>query len=125
MVLGPYRDSQGRLTIGVGRCLDTKGISSEEALFMLDRDIADAVKDARRFGWFTELAPARQDTVVAMIFNLGFLGFHKFEKLIAALKCHDYEKASMEMLASRWREQVGKRAFELATMMRTGRYADE
>lgn len=40
--LKPYRCSAGKLTIGVGRNLEDKGISEEEALFLLRNDIAEA-----------------------------------------------------------------------------------
>ena len=35
------------------------------------------------------------------------------------------EKAAAEMLDSRWAGQVGRRASELAAMMRTGRFLPE
>ena len=34
--LKPYRCTAGKLTIGVGRNLETKGLSEEEALFYLE-----------------------------------------------------------------------------------------
>ena len=37
--LRPYRDSVGKLTIGVGRNLDDVGISNDEAMVLLDHDI--------------------------------------------------------------------------------------
>ena len=33
--LKPYRDSVGKLTIGIGRNLDDRGISKEESFFLL------------------------------------------------------------------------------------------
>jgi lysozyme len=37
--LRAYRDTVGKLTIGYGRNLDDRGISEDEAGFMLDNDI--------------------------------------------------------------------------------------
>ena len=39
--LKPYRCTAGRLTIGIGRNLDDRGISQKEAYAMLERDIQD------------------------------------------------------------------------------------
>ena len=39
--LKPYRCTAGRLTIGIGRNLDDRGISQKEAYTMLERDIQD------------------------------------------------------------------------------------
>ena len=43
--LKPYRDSAGKLTIGVGRNLDDNGISEAEARLLLARDVDDAWRD--------------------------------------------------------------------------------
>jgi lysozyme len=39
--LKPYRCTAGKLTIGIGRNLDDRGISQKEAYAMLERDIKD------------------------------------------------------------------------------------
>ncbi len=39
--LKPYRCTAGKLTIGIGRNLDDRGISQKEAYAMLERDIQD------------------------------------------------------------------------------------
>ena len=39
--LKPYRCTAGKLTIGIGRNLDDRGISLKEAYAMLERDIVD------------------------------------------------------------------------------------
>ena len=45
MRLTPYRDTVGKLTIGVGRNLDDVGITDAEARFLLENDIARTVAD--------------------------------------------------------------------------------
>lgn len=42
--LKPYKDTVGKLTIGIGRNLDDKGISRKEAFALLDNDIAEVVR---------------------------------------------------------------------------------
>jgi lysozyme len=121
--LKPYRDTQRKLTIGVGGNLDDVGISREEALMLFDNDIATVRREAgRAFPWFSRLSPVRKDVVLNMTFNLGLPGFRRFKKTIDAIEAEDWEKAAREMLNSRWAKQVGKRAEELAAMMKRGKY---
>ena len=120
MRLKPYRCTAGKLTIGVGRNLDDKGIAKSEALFLLHNDIAEALEALNRYGWYRKLDPIRQRVVIDMAFNLGMGDLLGFRRMIAALKRDDYQDAAGEMLMSRWAEQVGMRATRLAEMMRTG-----
>ncbi len=119
--LKPYRCTAGKLTIGVGRNLDDKGISREEALFLLRNDIHEVMDALEKHEWYLALDPIRQKVVIDMAYNLGVGGLLKFRKMIAALEYGDYEGAADQMLDSRWAEQVGMRATRLAEMMRSGR----
>jgi len=122
--LKPYRDTVGKLTIGVGRNLDDVGISEDEALYLLENDIQRAIQDATDiFGaeiWLS-LDEIRQAVILDMLFNLGKPRFLTFRKFIQAIKEKNFSKAAFEMLNSRWARQVGRRAERLAYMMRTGK----
>jgi len=120
--LKPYKDTEGVLTIGIGKNLEDVGISEDEAIYMLRNDIKRAVKEAREvFGAaFDELDAVRQNVIVNMMFNLGKPRFLTFRKFIKAVKEKDFKKASVEMLDSKWAKQVKDRAERLAYMMRTG-----
>ena len=60
--LKPYRDTVGKLTVGVGRNLDDVGITREEALMLLNNDIAEVRREVKRaFPWFTRLNLVRQN----------------------------------------------------------------
>jgi len=125
-ILHAYLDSEGYLTIGVGHLIDKRrggGIPHDIAILLLDMDIATHTAEARQFPWFDTLDPVRQDVVINMIFNLGVNGFKGFKKMILALEFGDYQEAAAQMLDSKWANQVGNRAVELAEMMRTGEYA--
>lgn len=120
--LKPYRDIRSKLTIGVGRNLDDVGITRAEALLLLDNDIARVRHEVgHAFAWFSGLDPVRKDVVLDMVFNLGLSRFRRFRKTIAAIEARDWEQAAREMLASLWARQVGRRARELAEMMRRGK----
>ena len=119
--LKPYLDTLGKITIGVGRCLDTKGITMNEAMNMLRYDIqeaSDAVK--KNFPWSLELNNNRFNVLVNMSFNMGIVGLSNFKHMLQAVQNKDYEEAAKQMLDSKWAKQVGARATELAEIMRKG-----
>jgi lysozyme len=117
----PYRDVNGKLTIGWGRNLTDRGISSEEAELMFENDIKRCRSRLLCWQWFRNLDAFRQGIVIEMAYNLGVSGVHTFERMIEALQAGDYERAAQEMLDSRWAQQVGHRAVVLAEEMITGK----
>ncbi|WKZ32940.1 MAG: lysozyme [Thermodesulfobacteriota bacterium] len=119
--LKPYRCTAGKLTIGVGRNLEDRGISNDEAMYMLENDIKETIRECQTFPWYESLDNVRKTVVASMVFNLGLSRFLGFKKTIAALEAGDYHAASAEMVLSAWFTQVGKRGPELVEMMRTGR----
>lgn len=117
----PYKDSVGLLTIGIGRCLDRKGISRDEADLMFDNDAYDAIEKCQnQIPFFGRLDTIRQCVLVDMAFNLGIGGLLKFKNMLAAIEQGNYERAAEEMISSAWYSQVGNRARRLEQMMRTG-----
>lgn len=144
-----YKCPAGYWTVGVGRNLESKplrkkeqeyifkrsglapdevikvlkerGITKNEALFLLREDIADAEKDLQHFDWFPRLDPVRRKVVIDMRYNLGPTRFRQFKRMIAALAAGDYKRAADEMVDSAWYRQVGTRARRLVEMMRTGK----
>ena len=120
--LRPYKDSVGKLTIGVGRNLDDIGISYVEAVVLLDHDVERTIAWllANHGQWFTRMTSERQAAIINMVFNLGPGGFSTFQDAIAALEAGDYPRAAGAMLQSKWARQVGLRAAELAGIIRTG-----
>ena len=121
--LKPYRCSADKLTIGVGRNIEDRGITMDEAEFMLNTDIALVMKEALQvLPFWNTLTPVRREVVLNMLFNLGMPRLLKFKKMLDALEKRDYTAAAFEMENSRWASQVGERAEELADMMRYNRY---
>lgn len=119
--LKPYRDTVGKLTIGVGRNLDDVGISEAEALDLLSNDLARVQAHLdRKHGWWRSLDRVRQHALIDMSFNLGPQGFDSFTLTLAGIRGGAFAEASREMLRSRWAVQVGGRAVELAHMIQAG-----
>jgi len=122
--LKPYRCTADKLTIGYGRNLDDVGISDAEAMFMLRNDISQARVDLiQNHPWIDQLDYPRQDVLINMVFNLGINRFNGFKNAIAAARVGDFDLCAKEMLDSRWANQVGERANELARQMVRGEYA--
>lgn len=120
-VLRPYQDTTGNTTIGMGRNLTAKGISQDEADLMLRNDILAARAEAAKYPFFASLNEPRQDVIISMVFNMGSK-INLFRGTLACLSNADYQGAAREMLDSRWANQVGNRAKELANIMISGSY---
>jgi len=115
----PYRDTVGKLTIGYGRCLDDIGISDAEAEKMLENDLI-AAENAVESLSLGDIGDVRRAAMISMAVNLGPTGLSHFKAMLAALRAGKWEMAADEALDSRWADQVGARAEEIARMIRTG-----
>lgn len=119
--LKPYRCTAGKLTIGVGRNLDDVGISKEEALYLLDNDIAKAESTLlQALPWVKDLDEQRRNVLINMTFNMGIDGLLGFKNTLSLIQAKRYEEAAKNMLQSKWAMQVGNRAVYLAKVMDTG-----
>lgn len=116
-----YRCPAGKLTIGVGRNLEDKGLTEEEALYLLRNDIAECEDDLRTiFSEYAALDKTRKNVLIDMRFNLGPSRFRNFKKMVAAIKEKDFKTAAAEMKNSDWYRQVGRRGEVLYKMMLEG-----
>jgi lysozyme len=116
-----YRCTAGKLTIGVGRNLEDRGISREESAYLLLNDVQEAEQTlAKALPWFTQLDDVRQRVLIDMAFNLGAQGLLEFRRTLEAVRTGRYQQAATMMLESRWAGQVGQRAQRLSQMMATG-----
>ena len=121
--LKPYTCTAGKLTIGYGHNLEDNGITLEIAEILLRTDLACArMEVCAKFPWLMKLNEPRQYVLVDMCFNMGITRLLTFKKMLAALQEGQFERASHEMLDSKWAKQVGKRATRLAEIMRKGEY---
>lgn len=119
--LKPYRDTVGKLTIGVGRNLDDVGLSAEESAYLLANDINKVLRQLdEKLPWWRGLCFNRQRVLINMAFNLGIAGLLGFRNTLAAVQAGQYDKAADGMMSSKWASQVGKRAARLAELMRRG-----
>lgn len=121
-----YLDTVGKWTAGVGRNLSDRAFSEDEIQLMLANDIALAIKDARSLvPGLDNLDDVRQEVCVNLAFNLGYARLAGFKRFLASVNTSEFAQASLEMLDSKWAQQVGERAVRLSKAMRTGNWTWE
>lgn len=120
--LKPYRCTAGKLTIGVGRNLEDRGITAQESAMLLANDIATEERALfEALPWASGLDEVRQRVLLDMAFNMGIATLLEFKLTLGAIQAGQYERAASMMLDSRWAKQVGQRADRLSRMMATGK----
>ena len=119
--LKPYQCTAEKLTIGVGRNIEDRGITEDEARYLLKNDIR-IVEDEllEKKPVVAGLDAVRQRVLVDMGFNLGIPTLLKFQNMWIAIEEEDWEEASAQAMDSRWAKQVGRRAERLCEAMATG-----
>ena len=123
-----YEDHLGYATFGIGHLVKETDPEHGKALgtivpeervtecFNEDIDIVCGELD-KNLPWWTELSDNRQRILANMCFNLGYPRLSGFKNFLGALEDKEWDKASMEMMDSKWAEQVGPRADRLKDRM--------
>ena len=118
----PYLDSLGKATIGFGHLIteedefeEGKQYPKEQLLKLFDKDFEKAEMGADQLvGSIQELHIEAKNVITEMVFQLGTQGVRNFRYMISALQDRDYQRASAEMLDSRWHAQTTNRCESLA-----------
>lgn len=129
-----YRDTRGKVTVGVGFNLDNPSarahftqalhtadfdgvyagkvaLTDEQIDLLLDHCAAIAEYDARRLVPSFDSQPENVRLVlIDMSFNMGRFVFSQFKRFLAAIESEHYAEAIAELRSSRWFNEVGKRA---------------
>lgn len=139
-VLKSYRDTVGKLTIGIGRNLDDNPltieeqcyvghncrslfISNEQAAYLCRNDLAKVRADLdKNLPWWRDLCPDRQYVMIDLCFNLGKNTLLTFKKTLNSIATGYYELAAKQLLQSKYAKQVGVRARRNAYCLKTGEY---
>jgi lysozyme len=122
-----YKCSANMITVGVGRNIDENGglgLSDDEIDYLLENDIKRCKQELITLPWFSQIDSVRQDALINMCFNLGMTRLLGFKNALTAMSVGDYDTAADEFMDSRWAKQVGRRAEEVCTMIRTGNYPE-
>jgi len=115
--LKPYHCTAGKQTIGFGRNLDDKGITADEAAYLLHNDIVECEVDLMSFGYWQHLNDNQKAGLIDLRFCVGANGFRSFRRMKAALGRGDYQQAASEVLDSKFATQTGNRAQDIADLL--------
>lgn len=133
----PYDCSAGKLTVGVGHNIEDNGLAGKYAAdllrngklsddlidSLLDNDIRIATEELyAKWPWMKELDKVRKAVFVDMCFNMGISILSEFKNTLLKAHVGHFESCSLEMLDSKWANQVGIRAITLSKMIETGEW---
>lgn len=108
----------GKLTIGIGRNLQDRGLADDEIQLLLENDCTIAINYAERiFPDFCTYEEERRLAIVNLIFNNGPFGFMRFKDTIAAIRARDWRRAAFCLKDSKWYHQVGDRAVRVIKLL--------
>jgi lysozyme len=112
-----YQDHLGNATVGWGHLVTSDdnfqvGITYPEEVLeaVFEKDFKRAREGADQLCKDIPVNYIVRGVIVEMCFQLGKTGVSKFNNMFEALKVEDYQKASEEMLDSKWHEQTPARA---------------
>lgn len=139
----PYRDTKGKLTVGIGMNLDSgkyskeeierykkDGCSLEEALSELSQEVRYLDMQLQNYIGYSNLDDIRKAVLVDMAYNMGLMKVHGFGEMWKAILYKSYDKAAHEMLwnngartiKTEYYKDVKGRAENLARIMKTGEW---
>lgn len=120
MRLKPYKCSAGKLTIGIGRNLDDRGITNEEAIYLFYNDIVRCENDLKGlFSNWNDYPENIQMVLMDMRFQLGGRGLRGFRLMIRAVYNRDWQEMIRQMKDSKWYKQTPNRAKDLIELVRS------
>jgi len=119
-----YEDHLGYATFGIGHLITDKDpeygwpvgtkISENRVNEVFNSDVEKFINEAKKiFPDLDNKPESIQLVLVNMCFNLGAPRLSKFKKFIAAINNEEWIEAAVEMMDSRWAQQVGPRAMRL------------
>ena len=120
-----YNDHLGYKTLGIGHLVVPGDleydapvgtyVSEDRVNEIFDKDVITYIDEAKKvFGNLEGMPEEAQQVIVNMCFNMGAPRLSQFKKFIKAIHDEDWATASVEMLDSRWANQVGIRANRLS-----------
>lgn len=124
-----YLDHLGLPTFGIGHLItsddDEYGyavgtpVSEARVNLCFEKDVQVVINDCcKLYNDFEQLPEEAQLIIANMMFNMGYPRLSKFKNMKAAVDNRDWHRASVEMVDSRWYQQVTNRAERLVNRMR-------
>lgn len=137
--LKPYKCTQGKLTIGIGRNLNDnplspeelkhighdprEGITKDQAFYLLRNDIKKVKKQLdNELPWWRDLDGDRPFVLLDMCFQMGLRSLLGFKNTLNNIATGYYLIAADNLLKSLYAKQTPKRAERNAKCLRDGKY---
>ena len=106
-----YQCTEDKWTIGVGRNLTDRGVTEEEAMYLLDNDIKRVMNQLDEYWTVWRSFPEKGQMVcLDMCFQMGIQGFMGFRRTRALMEMGMWLEASEELLDSKYAIQTPNRA---------------
>jgi lysozyme len=119
--LYPYQCTADVLTIGIGRAIGTRGITKDEALYMLKTDIEIITNELNaNFPWWKDMSENRRLALADLAFNLGMPKLKAFKRCLAHMEEGNYPESAIELLDSNYARQLPARSQRNADLIREG-----
>lgn len=123
--LFPYVDTTGNITIGAGRNLTARGISQEEAVWLLEDDMDNFMAQLPiALPWCAELDDERFSGLVSIAFNMGMHGLLECVQLLDFLKAGKWRQAHDDCLGLLAAKQAPDRYAQIAQIFLNGELPD-
>jgi len=124
-----YLDHLSLPTTGIGHLIQESDpehglpvgteIGEERIYELFDQDIEITIDECRKLYYdFDELPEEAQRIIANMMFNMGRPRLSRFHKMKRAVDNREWQKASNEMMDSKWYRQVPNRADRLVQRMK-------
>ena len=128
----PYYDTEGYPTIGYGQKLSniryyplsdlrvTEEVAREQMNLVISSIYKTMDNNMHYKTEWRNLNNDRKAVIVSMIYQMGYVGVMKFEKMWAAIKHNKFKSAYVEMIDSLWFKQTPGRAERMGDIMLSG-----
>jgi lysozyme len=118
MMCNLYTCKAGKISIGVGRNLTDRGISEDEAMYMLNNDEKETYNNLDKHWIIWRSFPENAQLVcVDMTYNLGIIGFMGFRKTRELMELGMWLEASEELLDSKYAVQLPNRSLKNSALL--------
>ena len=125
-----YLDHLGLPTFGIGHLVLSSDpehgqpvgtpVSEDRVNECFAKDVETVLSECAQLYSNFEVLPEEAQLIIAnMMFNMGRPRLSKFKGMKAAVDAGDYHRAAVEMVDSRWYQQVTNRADRLVARMRS------
>jgi len=125
-----YLDHLGLPTFGIGHLILSSdmehgqevgtAVSEDRVNECFAKDVEIVLSECLRLYPRFDVLPEEAQLIIAnMMFNMGRPRLSKFKGMKAAVDAGDYHRAAVEMVDSRWYQQVTNRADRLVARMRS------